>query len=200
MKKYIMLQRTQITNPEKVAELYWQSIQEDYDTIKNHLPDVFNCLDIGCGIAGIDLMLYRNNDYDLNLLDYSKTDNDIYYGYKEKGCVYNSLELAEQFLVMNGVDKNDINLHDAGKDGISSRLRKVDVVISLISCGFHYPAMTYMRDIILLNPKIIILDIRKGSGEIEHIRRLFKGNVTIIADYQKYERILIKNENYIDRV
>jgi len=187
---YIRLQRTGYANAD-TARCYEKDIQIDYDSMKAYLPDTCSrIMDIGSGMAGIDLLLY--NHYkgvpELHLLDYSKTDDAVYYGYRQRGSVYNSLELSAQFLKMNGVDKAKIGTHNA-ENGFYNK--PYDIIISLISCGFHYPVSTYLKNIITSNPKIVILDIRKHSNQIPELKKHFS-SVEIIAEYSKCERVLMK--------
>lgn len=190
VERFIRLQRTGYGSAD-IARCYEKDIQKDYDSIKSHLPEnCGNVLDIGCGIGGIDLLLYNHyaKNLKLNLFDFSRTDKEIYYGYKERGSIYNSLENSVQFLTENGVELSNVITHDAAvkfPDG------KFDIIISLLSCGFHYPVETYLAEITKAKRGIIILDIRKNSGQIEMLEAAF-GVLEIIAEYSKCERVLIK--------
>ena len=197
MDKFIRLQRTTYKDAETAAA-YEKDIQKDFDSIKNFLPE--NCgkiLDIGCGIAGIDLFLSRHYKGipQIYLFDYDKIDEEIYYGYRKRGSVYNSLSDSMEFLAMNGVDKGKIEARNV-EGGF--RLDQYDVIISLISYGFHYPIETYLREIKMCKAGIVILDLRKKSKVLDKKTLqidLLKNNfdsVEVIADYQKHERILIK--------
>jgi SAM-dependent methyltransferase len=187
---FIKLQRTGYGTA-NIARCYEKDIQKDYNSIKNYLPEnCANVLDIGCGIGGIDLLLYNHylKNLKLNLFDFSRTDKEIYYGYQARGSIYNSLATSTQFLIENGVQLSDIAAHDASvkfPDG------KFDIIISLLSCGFHYPVETYLAEIIKAKRGIVILDIRKNTGQIEALKAAFV-SVQIIAEYGKCERVLIK--------
>lgn len=190
IKDFIRLQRTGYGSAD-VARCYGKDIKKDYGSIKDHLPEnCSNVLDIGCGIGGIDLLLYNHysGNIELNLFDFTQTDKEIYYGYKERGSIYNSLKNSAQFLADNGVNPSAIFTHDAGgkfPDG------QYDIIISLLSCGFHYPVDTYLAQIIKAKRGIVILDIRKNTGQIEVLKSAF-GTVKIIADYGKCERVIAK--------
>lgn len=190
--EYIRLQRTGYGNADLV-KCYEKDIQKDFDSIKKHLPiqDV-RIMDVGCGIGGIDLYIYNyyislDKKAEINLLDFSKK-TEIYYGYKERASAYNHLALSKQFLTLNGVNKKDIALHDAEK-GYPHKF--ADVIISLLSCGFHYPIDTYLEAFKKFKAGIIILDIRKNSGQVQKLIDNFH-SVQVIAEYSKCERVLIK--------
>lgn len=190
MEQYIKLQRTGYGAAD-IASCYYKDIRKDYESIKAYLPEECNSiLDIGCGIAGIDLFLYEhyNERAEINLFDYTHIDKSIYYGYHDNASVYNDLSLSVNFLELNGVKKDSINFYDA-ENGFF--LKPYDIIISLLSCGFHYPVKTYLGQIKQCNPYITILDIRKNSGQIEMLRDNFK-SVEVISTYSKCERVLIK--------
>jgi len=190
MERYIKLQRTGYGNAD-TEECYERGIQKDYDSIKSYLPESCSCImDIGYGIAGIDLFLSKhyNNNVELHLLDYSKVDKSVYYGYQSKGSVYNSLLLSAEFLNINGVSEKQIVTHDA-ENGFYCK--PYDIIISLISCGFHYPVETYLKEIKQCKAGIVILDIRKDTDQIKILKDNFN-SVEIIAGYLKHERVLLK--------
>ena len=190
MKQYIALQRTGYGNAD-IARCYEKDIKKDYESIKNYLPETCEkILDIGCGLAGIDLFLsgHYQNQTELHLLDYNKIDKAIHYGYQKQGSIYNNLAVSAQFLKLNGVDKKKIKVHDAEQ---SFPCKKFDIIISLLSCGFHYPVEIYLNQIKKSKQGIVILDIRSDSGQIELLEKHFN-SVEIIATYSKCERVLIK--------
>lgn len=190
MEQYILLQRTGYGSAD-IIKCYEKDITKDYDSIKNHLPKSCGLvLDIGCGLAGIDLMIYwhYNGKTELHLLDYSKLDKSIHYGYQKNGSIYNNLDLSAQFLKINGVEKRHIGIHNAD---IGFPVKKYDIIISLLSCGFHYPVETYLAKIKQCKAGIVILDIRKHSGQVEVLRKNFD-SMEVIAEYSKCERVLIK--------
>ncbi len=69
--------------PERVKALYAKDMLQEYGTVKQLLPD--RCpalLDIGCGVARIDVLLYRHyaqQSVELYLLDKSQVAQNVYY-------------------------------------------------------------------------------------------------------------------------
>ena len=166
---------------------YFEDVRIKANTIIKHIPEsTSSILDIGCGIAGLDLIF--NEFFNLSkiyLLDKTKTEEDIWYGFKKSGAFYNSLELAKETLVLNSVDRDIIELIDAPDDGkIPLEKESVDLVISTISWGFHYPINFYLKSVFnLLNKDgLVILDLRLGKNmkkEISDLSEFF--NVEVIC-------------------
>ena len=191
MHRYIELQRTGYGKNADIAKCYEADIGRTYESIKAYLPE--NCsrvLDIGCGLGGIDLMVYNhyNGNVELNLFDYSKVDDKIHYGYQNTGSIYNSLELSKEFLVMNGVDESKIKIHDAENEFPVGRF---NVVLSILSCGFHYPVSTYLDKVKNFLDGVAIFDIRKDTDQIEELKANFN-HVEVIAEYKKCYRTMFK--------
>lgn len=191
IEEYIKLQRTQLKK--NVAEEFKQSLINDHDVIKPFLNDYKKVLDIGCGIAGIDLMLDKKGA-DFYLFDKSEKPDKIFYNFEEQGCFYNDMSQAKKFLEENHFKGNIYVLDIAKKEGIQD-LQEVDLVISLISWGFHYPIKTYVEDVdkMLSDKGIIILDLRKKvfDQEIKAFHDL-NYEYEVIKEYAKYTRLLLR--------
>lgn len=181
-------------NAGKVIALYMTDMEKEYESIKDFLPPICSrILDIGCGIAGIDVLLYEhysNEGIEFFLLDKSAVEENIYYDYEEKGAFYNSLELSEETLVRNGVDRNRIHLLEASEGSGIDIEKPVDLALSLLSWGFHYPVGTYLEQVhgVLDVGGVLILDVRKGTGGLDQIREKF-GHYTVVREDAKYTRV-----------
>ena len=188
MVEIMKLQRTGAVKAADPVHVFQKNLEEDFDMIAPHLPaNVKNILDIGCGIGGIDLYLWRYYRCGLSLMDKNEVEKEIKYGYRSETSAYNKLDLTREFLKMNGVD-GEVYAYEA-HTGWKFPCR-FDVILSLISCGFHYPVDTYLNMISdYLHPwGVVILDVRKHSGQIETLKRQFK-NVHTIKDFEKHERV-----------
>lgn len=191
MHKYIELQRTGYGKNADIAKCYEGDIGRTYESIRDYIPnDCSRVLDIGCGLGGIDLMVYNhyNGNVEINLLDYSKVDDKIHYGYQNTGSIYNSLELSKEFLVINGVDESKIRIHNAENEFPIGRF---DVILSILSCGFHYPISTYLSYVQGCLDGVAIFDIRKDTDQIEELKDNFN-EVEVIAEYKKCYRTMFK--------
>jgi 2-polyprenyl-3-methyl-5-hydroxy-6-metoxy-1,4-benzoquinol methylase len=85
-----------------IKKLYEREIQQDFNEIRNYLPvHASNILDVGCGIGGIDVLLFKhyqsNKDIVFCLLDKTEITTQIYYWFKQTAAFYNSLKVAENF-------------------------------------------------------------------------------------------------------
>lgn len=172
MKKYISLQRTGITNNH--AEEYYRHIEFQWNIMKKYIDGRTSVLDIGCGLAGIDYFIGKENEKSkLYLLDKTEVSPKIYYGYKSEAAYYNSMDLAVDFLRMNGI-KNIIETLSPEQYITYAKEFRFDAIISLISCGFHYPVAIYIDAICdsLKECGVVILDIRHGA--IKESIKIFK--------------------------
>lgn len=98
--------------------------------------------DIGCGYAIFDLFLWRDHQCRLLLIDI-ETSDARHFGYRDTGAAYSDLKTAKKFLTKNGVAARDITLCNPQKQDLS-RQKPVDLALSFLSCGFHYPIDTYL--------------------------------------------------------
>jgi len=180
-----------------VRRLFNEDMIAEYEIIKAHLPN--NCskiLDIGCGVAGIDILLHRHYACDGNLafylLDKTIVDKKVYYLFEKEGSFYNSLELAKEILVKNGIPKENIHLLEVPSDYKIYTEPGFDLVISLLSWGFHYPVSTYLEQVydLLREGGYLIIDIRRGSGGEKELGQRFKSVEIIWKD--KALRVLAK--------
>lgn len=129
---------------------YVGDVMADFAMIEPFLPDrVDSIIDIGCGMAGIDVFLKALYPWaTLRLLD--GEGNAPVYGWGEQCHPYSSRAAAEALLYSNGVE------HDGWIDIGERGPLKADLVISLLSWGFHYPLSAYAVE------GFCIADLRRG--------------------------------------
>lgn len=182
---------------EIIKNLYNQDMLSEYSSIKHWLPrEATAILDIGCGVAGIDVLLNRhfqsqNVPIHFYLLDKTATSELIFYGFQQDGAFYNSLNVARDVLAYNGVDSEKIFLMEATPNYEIDISEPVDLILSLISWGFHYPVTTYLpQAYAVLKPGgRLILDIRKNSREHMLIQKMFSATI-IISETAKSFRVV----------
>ena len=100
----------------KIKSIFNKDIHKEYSEIKTYLPKkIDSILDIGCGVAGIDILIsnHYHNNIGIHLIDKTQVDKNIYYRFKQKGSFYNSLELSRKLLEFNGIDHKKIHLQEA---------------------------------------------------------------------------------------
>ncbi len=185
--KWINLQRTGYKNP---IQEFKKDIENEFLEMRDFLPTlVESILDIGCGLGAIDILLSKHyGQPELFLMDNSEIDKNIYYGFEEKGACYNSFEETEKLMKVNYI--KNYNLIDIKGQRLPV-FEKIDLVISLLSCGYHYSVKEYLDYIntILSKNGALILDIREWSDGIEIIKEVFP-NVKEISHYNKSIRII----------
>ncbi|WP_108813720.1 hypothetical protein [Loktanella sp. Alg231-35] len=115
----------------------------EYLALKAHLPKdgIKSVADIGCGYAFVDLFISRDFDADLTLIDIEESEVRDF-GFQQQGAGYSNLRKAKAFLVANGVSADKISLVNPNNTDVMGTAN-VDLAISLLSCGFHYPVSTY---------------------------------------------------------
>ncbi|MEK7213621.1 MAG: glycosyltransferase [Patescibacteria group bacterium] len=181
----------------RTKRLFSEDMMREYEIIKEFLPSKpQNILDIGCGVAGIDIMLHKyykssNHFPDFYLLDKTELNKNVYYGIEKVAAHYNSLSVARNLLEINGVESSKIHTQEVTGSPIFSG-RKFDLIISLISWGFHYPISTYLDEVYnaLLMGGILIVDVRKKTDGELLLEKKF-GPLQIIFEAQKYRRVLV---------
>jgi SAM-dependent methyltransferase len=97
--------------------------------------------DIGCGYAMADLFAYRDFGARLMLIDI-EAGEERHFGFAETGAAYTSLDRAQAFLLANGVPARQIEAVNPQKQDLAAQA-PVDLALSMLSCGFHYPSATY---------------------------------------------------------
>ena len=185
-----------LLNHNGIKNEYNTDMWSEYISIKDQLPEsAENILDIGCGIGGIDIYLYKHykNSSNIFLIDKSAIDDNLHYGFKDQGSFYNSLLLTRTFLIENNVPEERIFVQEANAENIIEFNQQFDLIISLISWGFHYPVETYLRTAFdkLKTNGMIIIDVRKDSNGIEELKEEFK-EVNIIKEFSKHFRVMVK--------
>jgi len=116
---------------------YPGSLIADYVHMLPHLPkSVTRILDIGCGMAGIDVLLKRHYPRaELWLLD--GDGNEPRDGWNQTLNAFSSRAAADELLAANGIKA------DRWIDVNTKEVLRADFIVSLASWGYHYPLRTY---------------------------------------------------------
>ena len=166
-------------NPKLIGQEYYKIMLEEFLTIKKFIrsDDKF-FLGIGSGIGGLELLINQNfKDKNYYFIERNYVSKKVKYGWE--GTVnneaYNDLELQKNFLKMNNMNENQINIYDYDKNNLPEI--KFDIVISLFSLDYHYDFdlyAQYLKKISNTNTKIIFDTIRS-----DYFKKIFK-NVEIV--------------------
>ena len=175
---------------DEIFGIVFEEISEIFETFKKTMGSFKpkRIADIGSGYAFVDLMIHRAFKCDLLLIDIEETDS-IHFGYKDNGAGYSDLNTAREFLVANGVADDKITTINPKHQDLSAA-GDVDVALSLISCGFHYPVSTYNAFYEAQVKKAIMLDLRRGRTGLEEL--LPHGTLELVAKGGHHDLILCK--------
>ena len=183
---YIEMHRTHLQGD--LRQLYAEDVARDYELIRPYLPaKAAATLDIGCGMAGIDVLLWRHyGNLVVNLLD-GTGDTEVRILFHQTMSPYNSMPVARQLLEGNGVPGNRI-VEWAPDPALT--LPPCDLVVSLLSWGFHYPVSTYLPLVgrCLRPGGRLILDVRKGQGGLDALDRQL-GYIETLSSTAKADRV-----------
>lgn len=188
---WIKLQRSGYSNHK---EGYKKDIEKEYELMLPCLPDKCNSvLDIGCGVGGINVLLSKHyNHPELHLLDNSIVSDKIVYGYTDKESYYNSFDATKELMDVNGITNYkliDIN-------GSFPKINNIDIVLSLLACGFHYSISYYIENIynVITDDGVLIFDMRKETDQLSIVQSYFKDISEIETINKKSIRICARGK------
>lgn len=138
--RYRQLAEYQVAGSGIEPEAYRRQSEWEFDAVGPHLPRPRRVLDLGCGLGRSTVYLnacLRDPDVEYVLADTSaSTDRTPIAGWNPGEDFYNDLEWTEEFVRLNGVGR--FRTFDLRRDDWSS-LGKVDLVMSFLAVGFHFP-------------------------------------------------------------
>lgn len=161
---------------QKLNETVQDLFEKEYETIKNFLPlNASNILDIGCGLAILDIFLaQRYGKPNLFLIDKNKVDLKIKYGFSKKSESYNNLNETKKILLANNILDEQIFLKNA-EERIDIN-KKMDLVLSIKSMAFHYPLENYLNLLKMVCTKNteFIFDISTERYQLDSLSEYFE--------------------------
>ena len=194
----------QSINHKKVLEKYYETVIVEDNLLNEIVAKLsgknISIIDIGCGIAGYHKNWLRNNkerDIQLFLMD-SSTFNlaALRYGHGEFNRYYNSLKLAKKLLLKSsGAKRESIQLIEVKSSFLEKLPKNLDLIISFISWGFHYPLDTYwdlMLERMTIGSSVMIIDVRKNSISSDFLFTQKNVTIEIINETSKFDRVLIR--------
>ena len=162
-----------------VRHKYYEVMLKEFSTLEKFIDinDKF-FLSIGGGIGGLEVIINQKfNNKKFYFIKKNYISKKVKYGWG--GLIndeaYNDLSIQKDFLRMNGMQDNQIQIFDYDKDKLPEL--KFDVIISLLSLDYHYDFdlySQYLKKVSNQNTKIIFDTIRE-----DYFRNIFK-NVEII--------------------
>jgi len=180
-------------NPIVIGKRYYVVMYNEFKTIKKFIDKEDKLfLSIGGGLGGLEAIINKDlNDKIYYFIERNYVSKKVKYGWggSVNNEAYNNLNLQENFLEENGVNKDQINIFDFDKDSLP--IIKFNVIISLLSLDYHYDFniyKDYLKKVSNSNTKIIFDTIRA-----DYFFKVFK-NVQIIENQEntvhKSKRIL----------
>lgn len=148
--------------------------------------------DIGCGYALFPLLAAKTYGCELLLIDLEQNEAR-HFGFEEVGAAYSSLSVARRLLEDNGIAADRITTVNPERDDVLAQ-GEVDLAVSFLSCGFHYPIDTYVpffRER-LTDGGCAIFDLRRRTAreQIKSVRPL--GALRDLPPPPKARRILLR--------
>ena len=176
-----------------IIKKYNKDMENEFNQLLQFLPENCNSIiDIGCGLAGVSILLSNYYNYpELYLIDKNEISEKVKYGYSDNPTFYNSFEILKKILDMNMIE----NYYFIDPENDFSDFKNIDIVISLLACGFHFPINIYFNRIFycLSANGIFVCDIRKTENhQIEIIKHYFKEIFEIKTDNPKTIRIFAR--------
>lgn len=148
--------------------------------------------DIGCGYAFFDLFLARDLKSDVVLIDLESNERR-HFGFQAEGAAYSSLARAKELLTANGVSEGQVATLNP-RDTAPESIEPVDLVVSFLSCGFHYPVDLYLPflDKALVPGGAAIFDLREATAAGQAAALAKFGTVTDLEAPSKARRVLLR--------
>ena len=181
---------------DEIKKCFEDDIFQEYLGMKSRLPQkCSSILDIGCGVGAINIFFFQHyhssKTVQFYLLDKTATDKKIYDGFQPKGAFYNSLSGACKLLVSNGIPENNTHLLEVPADYAINAPKGLDLIISSLSWGWHYPVSTYLDQVydLLRKGGHLIMDLRRNQDGLKELKRKFS-SVEVFYESRKQLRVL----------
>ncbi len=169
-------------------------IRAEYRAVAPHLRDIKpkRIADIGCGYAFFDLFAAQDLKADVVLIDLEVNEHR-HFGFQSEGAAYSSLAVARKILEDNGISAKKITTLNP-RDTAPETVKPVDLAVSFLSCGFHYPVDLYLPflDRALKPGGSAILDLREATAEAQSATLAPFGALSTLAAPNKARRVLLK--------
>ena len=169
-------------------------IRAEYLALEPLLKDLApkRIADIGCGYALFDLFAAKALKCDLLLIDLESNERR-HFGFAEEGAAYSSLDVARKLMEKNKIAKKRITTLNP-RDTAPETAGPVDLAVSFLSCGFHYPVDLYLPflDKALAPGGAAIFDLRGSTAKEQAAKMAQFGEITDLPAPPKARRVLLR--------
>lgn len=179
---------------DKWLHAYRTALQLDYDMLAPHLPNfddnIEQTLDIGSGLGGIDILLYRHYSGLIVPILLDGTNDTPVMTFHRK--TYSSARVAEAFHAVNGV--SPVAFVDPAMSPMMPLSVPAKLVVSLGSWCFHYAPDVYLQYVLdnTAPGATIITDLRKGKDDWKKQLNDVLSLQSVIHMATKFDRMVFK--------
>jgi hypothetical protein len=164
-------------------------MKEEWASIGDFVPDNTKYIaDIGSGLGGVHefTTTHVTGLQKIFLIDKPES-RQIYYGYRSIASSYNQLELSCAYLDWVGVESDMLSAIDVTKDPLPEG--PFDVVLAMLSWGYHFPVSTYLDFVTerISATGVLLMDVRRETDGLEKLARKF----TIRPIYEDERRVRV---------
>lgn len=167
---YLRLQKGKLEplagSRERWHEAYERDLWGTYAEMRPHLPErCSRVLDVGSGLGGIDILLYRHYEgmTGLTLLD-GANDPPVM---EKHAKTFSNAAAARDFMFHNNVNSAQLWQADPNAGDVLVGGPLYDLVVSFGSWCFHYAPAVYLERVIQAShpATVFVLDVRRDKGE-----------------------------------
>jgi SAM-dependent methyltransferase len=195
-KEQIEIAKLHVTQMNDDLNFYNKLSKSEYESFKEFIGNPQKILELGCGLGRTSVYINKQLDYEPKfiLADYDEISKKIKYGWNPGHIHYNKLETTRQFCIDNDLKRFEIfNLAERNL----SELENVDLVISVMAVGFHYPIEQYMETLLNITTQdvIMIFGVRKINAihvyDTDSFKKHFQKTTFKDVDLKIKEHIMI---------
>lgn len=165
--KYREIAGLQVTQIRENEDFYLSMSKAEFKIMKPYIGQPKKILELGCGLGRYSVFLNSQLEQSPHFImaDFSHISKKIKYGWNPEESKYNNLELTKDFCNDNGL--SNFTIFDLALEDLEN-LEDIDLVISVLSVGFHYPIELYINKLMkITSPKAtMIFGVRSGIYDI----------------------------------
>ncbi len=174
------------------VKLTFAEITAEFEELRPHIAALApaSAVSIGPGLGFFEILMYNTSRPNLLLIDIEQSA-EHQHGYAQSGSGYSSLASCRNFLIGNSAEPAHITCCNPRKEPLPEA--GFDIVVSLLSMGFHYPCDEYVAFITkgLRQGGLMIIDKRTGAPDAGWAALLPLFDVVKSTPASKSERLVL---------